>query len=99
MTKEDAVARLKAHEVELRAMGVARLSLFGSMARGEQTATSDVDVAAAFDRSERPFTAFDFGRVESRLTTILGARVDLLGEPARRAAMQLEIDRDRVHVF
>jgi hypothetical protein len=38
------VARLRAQEAPLRAAGVAALYLFGSAARGEAGATSDVDL-------------------------------------------------------
>jgi hypothetical protein len=30
---------------------------------------------------------------------LLGARVDMVAEPTRRPQLQVEIDRDRVHVF
>jgi predicted nucleotidyltransferase len=99
MDKAVVIERLKAHERELRAMGVARLSLFGSVARGEEGPASDVDLAAEFDRRGRTFTAFDFGDVEDRLSTILGVRVDLLGEPARHERLRVDLERDRVNVF
>ena len=40
------VAILRAHEAELREAGIRRLSLFGSVARGDNEADSDVDLAA-----------------------------------------------------
>lgn len=99
MDKAVVIERLKAHETELRAMGVARLSLFGSVARGEAGPASDVDLAAEFDRHERKFTAFDFGDVEDRLSNILGVHVDLIGEPARHPRLRVNLERDRIHVF
>ena len=99
MDRERVIEQLKAHEHELRAMGVARLSLFGSTARGEAGPKSDVDLAAEFDRRNRPFTAFDFGDVEERLARILGVPVDLVGEPARHPRLSINLERDRVHVF
>jgi predicted nucleotidyltransferase len=39
------IAALRAHEGELRAAGVETLSVFGSVARGEQSEKSDLDVA------------------------------------------------------
>lgn len=44
MDRNEIIARLRTTEAELRALGVAHLYLFGSFARGEETATSDVDV-------------------------------------------------------
>ncbi|GIL23672.1 MAG: hypothetical protein BroJett042_21850 [Bacteroidota bacterium] len=45
MTREDILAILQAHKVEIqKKYPVANLALFGSFARGEQTESSDIDV-------------------------------------------------------
>jgi uncharacterized protein len=44
MHRDDIIARLKEAEPALRATGVGALYLFGSLARGEARADSDVDV-------------------------------------------------------
>jgi hypothetical protein len=98
MDKDAVLQRLRAHEQELRTMGVARLSLFGSVARGEAGPDSDVDLAAEFDRS-RPFGLFQFVRLEERLGDLLGIKVDLVGEPIAKPRFRARVDRDRVHVF
>ncbi|HYW14674.1 MAG TPA: nucleotidyltransferase family protein [Allosphingosinicella sp.] len=98
MDKDAVLERLRAHKAELKAMGVARLSLFGSVARGEARPDSDVDLAAEFDRT-RPFGMFQFAALEGRLRDLMGLPVDLVGEPARKPRMQQAIDRDRVRAF
>lgn len=98
MDRDAVLERLRAHEAELKAMGVARLSLFGSVARGEAGPDSDVDVAAEFDRS-RPFGLFQFVELEARLAEMLGVKVDLVGEPIAKDRFRARVDRDRVHVF
>ncbi len=50
---ERVIGMLRAHEAELRAAGISRLSLFGSVARGDAEAGSDVDLAAEFDPAAR----------------------------------------------
>ncbi len=45
MDRDHVLAILRAHKPELRAAGVEHLRLFGSVARGDQTTESDVDVA------------------------------------------------------
>lgn len=50
---DDVIATLRAHEAELRAAGVKRLSLFGSVARGDAGPDSDVDLVAELDRAAR----------------------------------------------
>ena len=98
MDRNAAIARLKPHEAELRAMGVSGLSLFGSVARGEAGPNSDVDLAARFDPAAE-VGMFKYGTILERLRSLLHAPVDLVGEPARTARMQAEIDRDRALVF
>ena len=46
---EDVIATLRAHEAELRAAGIMRLSLFGSVARDNASPDSDVDLAVVLD--------------------------------------------------
>lgn len=98
MDRATILNRLKAQELELRDLGLASLSLFGSTARGEAGSASDVDLAATFDPNAR-VGMFKFAAIEAHLRDLLGAPVDLVGEPARHARMQAEIDRDRVRVF
>ena len=98
MDRDTALSRLKAHETELRAMGVIGLSIFGSVARGDAGPNSDVDLAARFDPAAG-VGMVKYGLIIERLRTLLHARVDLVGEPARTPRMQAEIDRDRALVY
>ncbi len=89
---------MRAHETELRAAGLLSLSLFGSVARGEATAESDVDLAVVFD----PAASMDLFRLEAvqrRIGDMLGRRADLLPEPVEKRRLQARIDRDRLRVF
>ena len=98
MERNATIARLLAHEAELRALGVSGLSLFGSVARGDAGPDSDVDLAVRFDPAAE-VGMVKYGAILERLRTLLRAPVDLVGEPARTARMQAEIDRDRAAVF
>ena len=49
---------LSAHKVELRALGVRRLGLFGSFVRGEQRSNSDVDMLVEFEQGQKSFDHF-----------------------------------------
>ena len=101
MEREHAIALLKAHEPEFRLAGVAALSLFGSVARGENHA-HDVDVAVRLGEnfSKRGLDYFSrLNELEHRLSEILGCKVDVVEEPARKPRLQREIDRDRAIAF
>jgi len=80
------------HAPELKSAGLVHLRLFGSVARGEATAQSDVDLLADFDASKR-ITLVTVGSLESRLADLLGAKVDLsspewMREPIRDRALR-----------
>jgi predicted nucleotidyltransferase len=44
MDKDRILATMRQHEAELKAAGIVHLHLFGSVARGEATPLSDVDL-------------------------------------------------------
>lgn len=102
MDRKQATAALQAFEPELKALGVLSVSIFGSVARGDARPDSDVDVVV---RLSENFSSggFDyFARLEdlkSRLSAILGCRVDVVEEPVRKQRLQTEIDRDRALAF
>jgi len=48
MTKEKILNLLKEHHDEIKNFKVQKMFLFGSVARGEETASSDVDILIKF---------------------------------------------------
>lgn len=97
-TAEQVLATLRAHEAELRAAGIRRLSLFGSVARGDDEADSDVDLAAELDPAAR-IGLFALAGLERRLGALLGRKVDLLPEPVEKPRLRANIERDRRRAF
>jgi len=92
MDKGAIIEKLQRHEPELKAAGVLHLRLFGSVARGEETGSSDVDLMADFDPAKRR-TLLTMVRVENMLSDLLGAQVDLsianaLREPVKSRAFK-----------
>jgi len=92
METRHVVQILRDHEPELRAAGIVHLRVFGSVARGEASSSSDVDLLAEFDKSKR-LTLVTVGRLQSHLTDLLGANVDLsspewMKEPVRTHALR-----------
>jgi predicted nucleotidyltransferase len=76
LTREEAIKRLLASEGEIRALGVERLALFGSVLRGEARPDSDVDLLVQFSPGAKTFDHFLalFDLLEERL----GRRVELV---------------------
>jgi predicted nucleotidyltransferase len=76
ITGDIAIARLTQAESDIRALGVARLSLFGSVARNEARADSDVDILVQFAPGQKSFSRFM--ALSDLLESLLERRVELV---------------------
>jgi predicted nucleotidyltransferase len=98
----DLLARLRQFEPELRASGIESLTLFGSMARGDATPDSDVDLVIR-PNAEFSSDGFDhFGKLEAlrdRLKNLLGRDVDLVEEPILRPRLREAIELEGILAF
>lgn len=87
------VATIRKNSKKLKELKVIRLSVFGSFARGEQRASSDIDLLVEFSENVGFFHFFD---VKVFLESILGRAVDLVVEDAIRPEFQNKIKREMV---
>jgi predicted nucleotidyltransferase len=96
LQRDEALSRLRALEPELRARGLRSLFLYGSVARNEAEATSDVDLFCDLEPAARlgwrffglgPWLGQQLGR-EVQLGT-RGALHDMLRERIERSAVQV----------
>jgi predicted nucleotidyltransferase len=76
LTRDIAMARLTQAESDIRALGVVRLSLFGSVARNEAQADSDVDLLVQFAPGQKSFGRFM--ALFDLLESLLQRRVELV---------------------
>lgn len=98
MKRDQVIATLRAHEPELRAAGLLRVALFGSVARNEAKAGSDIDLLASFD-SARQLSLLDVIGIENRLADLLGQPVDLVEEGTLRPRVGETVGREIVRAF
>lgn len=76
LTRELAIARLAGAEPQIRALGVARLALFGSIARNEGRPDSDVDLLVQFSPGQKSYGRFI--ALSELLESLLHQRVELV---------------------
>ena len=88
MTRDQAIAIIGEHIEALRALGVASLALFGSVARGEAEDGSDVDLLVEFSR---PVGLFEFLEVKEYLESIIGREVDLVPKDSLKPRIRDEV--------
>ncbi len=98
MDRHSVIQILRDHERELKADGVVHLRLFGSVSRGEASLQSDVDLLADFDASKR-LTLVTMGRLQSRLSELLGVEVDLSSTEWMREPVRTRAIREAVLAF
>lgn len=98
MDRDQVIATLRAHEQELKSSGIMRLSLFGSVARGDASTQSDIDLMGDFDRGLR-LTLFDMAGLELRLGEILNAPVDLSDGRMLKEQVRARAEREAVLAF
>jgi uncharacterized protein len=71
LERERVVRAIREHEADLRALGVTRLWLFGSLARGDPRRRSDVDVLISVPPAQK-FSLLDLAAVRVELCDLLG---------------------------
>jgi predicted nucleotidyltransferase len=90
--------RLRALEPELRKRGVGSLYLFGSTARGEATADSDIDLFFD-DAANADLSLLDVIGIQHFLQDTLGKSVDLITRDSLHPLLRADIESEAVAVF
>jgi len=97
MERAKVIARLREHEDELKRLGVDHLYLFGSTARGEARAESDVDLF--FDHPEGSLGLFQLMDVKDAAARILGRKTDIMTRRSLHPVLRSRIEASALRVF
>ncbi len=97
-TLDNVLATLRTHESELRRLGVSHAAVFGSVARAEARADSDIDVLLELDQ-DRPLGIFEYTRVKIYINQILNGVGDVVNRRALKPLLRDSILRYAVHAF
>ena len=98
VNKEQVVATLRAHEAELRDRGVLHVALFGSVARGEQTPSSDIDILIEL-APDAAVGVFEYVSIEHYLADLFASPVDLANRKRLKAFVKPNAERDAIFAF
>jgi uncharacterized protein len=96
MSRDEVLQKLRGEKSRLAAFSVKSLAVFGSVARGEETIVSDVDLLVEFQPGAR-VGLFEFVRLQRFLSELLGCRVDLATAQALRKEMRDKILAEAIH--
>lgn len=97
MDQAHALAVLRAHEADLRRLGVEKLFLFGSTAR--DTASPDSDVDLFFDHPEGSLGLFELMDVKAETMKILGRKADIMTRRSLHERLRASIEASAIPVF
>ena len=98
MNRTDAITRLQANADAVRAMGATSLYLFGSTARDEALAASDLDLFIEYDPASR-FNAFDLMGIKLFLEERCGTEVDVTTRDGLHPRLRDRIERSAIRIF
>lgn len=96
MNREEVLQILRTHQQELKNLGVISLELFGSVARNEAHANSDVDLLAELSES---MSLFQFIEAKLYIQDLLKCKIDLGTKDTLREHLRQPILKDVVYVF
>jgi hypothetical protein len=95
MERQQIVRILGTQRQELSRRGVKTLRLFGSTARDEASAASDVDLLVAFEATP---SYSDFMKLRIFLEDLLGVEVDLVTENGLRERVRPQVEQEAIRV-
>lgn len=97
MLRDNAITKLRAQAKALRVFGVTHLYLFGSTARNEAQARSDIDVF--YDYSGPRFSLINVVRIKRHLEAELGVKVDAIPRNSLHPRLKSKVQRSSVRVY
>lgn len=97
MQCNEAIAKLKEHEAELKQLGIEHLYLFGSTARGEANDDSDVDLF--FDHPEGSLGLYELMDLKDAADRILGCKADIMTRRSLHRVLRKGIEASALQVF
>ena len=97
MNRDEVIAKLNNHAAELKQLGIDHLYLFGSTARGDAQADSDVDLF--FDHARGRLGLFQLMDVKERAAEILGCKTDIMTRRSLHPVLWARIEASALQVF
>jgi predicted nucleotidyltransferase len=98
MNREQVIETLRTHASALRQRGVRHAALFGSLARGEGTPSSDIDILVELEPGAR-VDLFDYVGITHYLTDLFPVRVDVANKDSLKPHVRPSAERDAVYAF
>ena len=98
MDRDQTIAKIRQHADEFRKRGVTGMYLFGSLARGEAGAGSDVDIFFDYEQDGH-FSLFDIMDVHEHVEKILSAKADVVPRKSLHRRIRDKVVTQAIQIF
>jgi predicted nucleotidyltransferase len=98
MKSQDIIDILRRNAATLRERGVKHAALFGSLARGEADAQSDIDILIDLDPAIR-FDVFSYVGLKLYIEELFPGRVDVVNRAALKPYLREPVAADLIDAF
>ena len=98
MNSSSALEILRRSESALRSRGVRRAALFGSVARGDHRADSDIDIMVEID-PEAHITVFDYVGLKEYIAGLFDGPVDVVSRDGLKPYLRPTAMADAIYAF
>ena len=98
MNRDEALNVLRRFEPDLRARGVRRAALFGSLARGDHRPDSDIDVMIEID-PEASIGIYDYVGLKDYIAALFDGPVDVVSRDSLKPYLRPAATDDAIYAF
>jgi predicted nucleotidyltransferase len=98
MNCSEALETLRRSEADLRARGVRRAAVFGSVARGDGRPDSDIDILVEID-PDAHLTVFDYVGLKDYIGSLFEGPVDVVNRDGLKAYVRPAATADAIYAF
>jgi predicted nucleotidyltransferase len=98
MNSSEVLETLRRSEAALRARGVRRAALFGSLARGDNQPDSDIDIMVEIDPAAR-ITVFDYVGLKEYIAGLFDGPVDVVSRDNLKPYVRPAATADPIYAF
>src|ERR1700684_4479933 len=98
MDRDEIIARLRENEAALKQRGVAHAALFGSRARGDQSAQSDTDIMIEID-PDAPVGVWEYAGIKAYIASLFEGPVDVVDRDGLKPCVQPAATAEAIYAF
>jgi uncharacterized protein len=98
MNRQEILDRLRENESALRERGVVHAALFGSRARGDDRADSDIDIMVDI-APQADIGLFEYVGIKHYLEDLFAAPVDIANRAYLKPQVRPRAERDAIYAF